>query len=381
VWVNLDFTAKQEFTLKTAIASSGAITTIDVYESVNDAPDSGVLMIGSEAFTFTEKNNGLKQLGGVTRAAKGTSEAAHSALDVVWWNQNDIFIYYGDASAASPDTNDHYEPIFNKATSTNTSWDYDSFGTGLGDTSLNPGSWAFTLLANTISKYTADHGTDDTNWAEIGMKTTSSFGASSARWSMHNPCGITAANFQNGEKYRTSSLWFAAIVSAPESGTWVTESSIAMPTAVTTWENWSQNETLASGAKYVGLYQVSPIINDYVEVADVTLTIDSTYIPVATLGAEQGNYSLDCVLSNSTTGEGIEIHMQMALDQTLEIDCANKTITYQADGSNQLQAMTFKGNPRRNWFNLAVGNNTWLFADVGTNGVGIDVTWEERHYQ
>ncbi len=102
VWVNLDFQAVQQATLAAAIAGAGAVDTIDVNESVSGFPSAGILLIGTEAFTYTGKNNSLRRFTGVTRSARGTAAGAHAINDAVWWVQHDIWILYGNAAATAP---------------------------------------------------------------------------------------------------------------------------------------------------------------------------------------------------------------------------------------------------------------------------------------
>lgn len=382
VWINLSFQAAQDATLKTAIAASGAITTIEVNESIVDFPASGILLCGSEVFTYTGKSDTSKRFTGVTRAAKGTSEAAHAISATVDWIQYDVWILYGNASSTAPVTDDNYKPAFALASSTNTSWDYDTFGPG------GTGAWSRASAGSGIT-YTADKDSDAVPWSEIGVRCINATYPSGEYW-IYNPCGITVANFANGEYFAnliamSNGSYFGQIMSALSSGSYVQEYLIGGPSSNDVWESWSRNETLISGSVYVKM-RLEAATNlgtgdMSLECADVTLTLNSSYTPVIAIGTEQGNYSLACKITNNTTVNAIELSYTMAVNQDLEVDTDLKTITLLDDGSNQFQALTVTAGPRRNWLPLAVGANTLKYDDTGCDTVTVVIDWEERHYQ
>lgn len=384
VWVNLDFQPKGEGTLEAAIASSGTVDTIDLNEDTSAFPSAGALIIDSEAFVYTGKNDQLKRFTGVTRAAHGTSMAAHLAGATVWWNQHEIYILYGNSTATAQVVDDDYMPAFDLA-STNSSWDYFEFGDGNGS---RPGSWrsavVYTPGAGGISEvYTGNQGAAADPWAEIGCHLDRHLGL--ARFFIYHPAGITNANFQTGEKWADNvSHWDAILESSPDGQTWSTEYSIPAPSLASTWEIWSRNEALNSGARYAALtIKGSNLLwrNRYVESSRVTVTLDSAYTPTVTVNAEQGNYRLNADIENETTGEVIHLDFNMSLNQDLEVNTDDKTVIYLADDSNQFQALTIAGGPRRDWLPLAVGSNTLKFTDAGTAGVTIDIEYEERFYE
>ena len=387
VWVNLDFVTKPTVTatLNTAIAASGGITTIDAASDISMYPNAGILMIDDEAFTYTGKNNTYKRFTGVTRAQRGTSEAAHTVGDYLYWIQHDIWVLYGNAAASAPTVDDTYKPIFNLSTSTNASWDYDDFGYGGLWNSDRAGSWYFIQVTNSAYPYGADHGaTTVTEWNEIGIWRGPFTGQyADGRFLIYNPCCITNANFQNGEKnigVYTGYTWTGRIISSTNGISWTTEYDIADP--LSAWEDWSRDEALLpTTSKYVGLELIAISPDDYLECADVTLTLNATYIPTGTVGSEQGNYTLACRITNTTTGEAIDLDMLLALNDILTVDTAAKTVILDADDSNQFQALTLVDSIRKDWLKLVPGNNTLQFDDVGTAAVTITLDWEERFYQ
>jgi phage-related protein len=118
----------------------------------------------------------------------------------------------------------------------------------------------------------------------------------------------------------------------------------------------------------------------YVECDDVTVNLDSSNTPTATIGAEQGNYELACTITNETTGDAIQLNFSMELNEELEVDTDEKEVVYLANNSRQMQALTLVGGVRREWLPLQPGNNTLRFDDTGTTGVTVTITFEKRYY-
>ncbi len=389
VWVGLNLAAAKEFTLKTAIASTGDVDTIEVNEDISGMPSAGTVLIDNEAFTYTSKNNTARTFNNVTRAAKTTSMAGHTAGTDVFWIEHDIWILYGNAAATAPVINDNYKPIF-RLDSSNTSWDYEAFGENDG---LRRGAWSNSIYDSFFGRaYTSNHSTDADPWIEIGCRLTAnplSYASENyVLWYLYHPCRITNMNFQNGEKYSLDvSHWQTdtGIVSSPDGSTWSLEYAIAAPAADDTWEAWSQNEAIAGGGRaYAGMklwsrFSVGVQAMLTLECSDVTVTLDSTRTPTTEfIGSENGAYELACTIENQSTGDSVILECVMALNQELELDTEAKTVTLLDDGSNQFQALTLNGGARRDWLPLQPGNNTLEFTDVGTGNVTITIDWRKR---
>ncbi len=385
VWANLDFQASQTATM--AAIADAVVTTITATTDISGWPSTGILYIETEAITYTGRNVTDKTFTGCTRGAKGTTAAAHAAALTAYWIQHDIWILYGNASAAAPTVDSNYEPAFELDHSTNTSWVYEEFGE---DDGLRSASWAWLFYYNwmivTSAHYTANQNTNASPWSEVGLSITpsTSVGSSKGVYYLYNPCGVTNANFTNGE-YNSTKLGGGSpavgIQSSVNATTWVTEYAPAM-THDTTWRAWSQNQALTAGSKYVGLYVYDPGYADiYGEAADCAVTLNSTYTPVVVIGAEQSNYDLAVTLTNSTTGDSIALALTMQLNQTLEIDTDAKTVTLLADNSKQMQALTFTGGARRDWLRLATGNNTLTWSDTGTVSVEVEILFDRRYFE
>lgn len=380
VWVNLEFPYPAPLVALTtvnAMLAGETVTELEVNQSITGFPSYGILVIDNEVFTYTSKSNSLRTFQGVTRAAKDSTAAGHAAGATVWLCQNDVWILYGNATASAPAGDVLQMPAFNLTTSTNTSWDYDEFGA---DGTERSGMWV-RYESGGADCYTGNRGASTSPWVEVGIwdAVVGAFG----RWYLFNPCGITDANFQNGEKYYAGVAWDARIQSLGfGGGAWIDWYDIPAPALATTWEAWSRNQAMLD--EYgVGLYLTYPgdgAATNYVEAADVTLTLNGTYTPTVIIGDEHDNYTLACTITNTTTGQAISVEFYMALDEALEVDTYYKTLSYLEDNSSQFQALDFANEARRDWLPLVPGVNVLQFDDTGTTAVTVTVAWEERYY-
>lgn len=380
VFTCLDWAAKQQTTLA-ATMGTGALSSFAAAADISGFPASGIVEIGSELFTYTGKDNGTRTFSGVTRAAKGTTAASHAIGNAILWIQHDIWIEYGSSTLppfapAAPATG----PIFDLATSTNTSWNYDDFFATDED---RPGAWSFSNTKNTAA-YGGNRGASATTYAELGIGSTAGGTklALDGSWSIFNPCGITSANFVGGEFYHGRTAWWSGRVrSSSDGATWAVAYTI--PTGSNdTWNSWSQNVALG-GARYLKLTLAgygSLADPSRLEVSDVTLALDSNYTPTVTIGAEQTSYRLSATLSNVTTGDAIEIDVSIDVDESLEIDTDNHELTLLTDDSPQYQALTLVGGPRRHILRLQPGNNTLMYEESGLAEVDVEIEFERRYY-
>jgi hypothetical protein len=386
-WINLDLAAKQTFTLKTAITGTGALTSVDVNEDISNMPDEGIIKIESERLTYSAKSDTDRAFTGITRGAKESTAATHTAGLTVTWIEHDIYMYYGDASATAPATDDTLKPLLNLSTSTNTSWDFDDFWS----TDPRSAEWkpSPSPLAPVTYTYTANQMTDADPAAELGIlggRITNLGAATWSFWRITAPGGITDANFANGQKYNlvlgealvqyntsTSPLSMAT--------TWTTWYAIPATTVANTWQAWSNSATLGGTYYHIRL-AVRTKLACRVEAADVTLTLASGGVPTRTLGSEVTSvYDLNCVLKNTTTGESLTFRAQIEQNQILRINTLLKTVRYLKDGANFFSTMRLTGtNPvRTQWLRAQQGSNTWSFTDAGTGNVSVVIKWQGRN--
>jgi hypothetical protein len=399
VWFNLTFQANIAMTLDGDITD--AITEIVVNEDISGMPASGILMIGTEAITYTSKTNLTKTFSGCTRGAKYTTAAAHSNTDAVTWIQHDVFLYYGDASLTAPVTDDDYKPLVTLATSTNDSWVFADFGSTAG---TRPGQWTYgydvaysNAPASYATHYTANQGTDATPWSEMGYKTfcdaSVSTYASYRTWlRFYTPCKINNIAITNGEYKSTASPGGSTIYvqcgdSAGSAGNLGTDITTTAMTQDDTWRAWTGGGACdAGGNTNVQVWNAihsgsgGSAVTSYYEFSDCTLTLNSTYTPDAVAGAEQSSsYNLTAVLANSTTGESITFNTTLELDDSITLDCDNSTLT-NAAGTSLLSGKTLN-TVRQHWLRLLPGANALTYTETGVADVDLSITWEDRLYE
>jgi hypothetical protein len=383
IWFNLDFQRAPDLSLTTAIASSGTIASIELDDEVEMAllPETGIVLIDSEAFLYTAKNLIDKQLTGITRATKGTSMAAHTVGDDVHWIQHDVYILYGNGSASAPSVDDDYKPAFELDHSSNTSWVYEQFGDG---DNKRAGRWqgwgAIRRLLGNSGRYTGDRGELADPYTYLGAYVDAGL-SEAAGWYLAHPCGIVNAAWSDGEKYYDGIGFNSKVRYWPRGESfWKTQYDIPEPSADTTWESWSK---AADAVDWDPVADQVAMITYFdpqrVQVGDVTVSLNSSETPVVSVNGEQGNYDLSCTLTNQETGEAIDLDFVMDVNSELEIDTDERVITWLADDSRHLEARTLSS-VRRHWLRLLSGNNTLEFTDVGTGNVTITTEFKRRYY-
>lgn len=413
IWVNLDWQKYIPLTLRTAIAATGTVETIDVNEDIDLMPSSGILLIDSEVFLYTGKNNGLKRFAVLARAAHGTSMAAHIVDEDVFWIQHAIEITYGNASLPALVTNDGNKPMIELATSTNLAFDYDSFGkhfqiapTGQQGVrtwqwrrppqGLHPIielAWLYTGYSDSQFAGYPDGNPYSTNpWAVAGTFRRSGALIPSLAWELYCPCGIASWNFANGYKRANDSVaaWDARVLSYQLAGggsgggddSFFIEYTIPAPGSPDAWEAWSRSQSAVGTDIYYLRLRLLPNSTNttgvFVEISDATVTFDSDLTPVATICAQVGNYTVDARLTHVESGRALDINYAMAIDTSLEIDTDAGSVTFLGDGSSQFQAVRRHPRPRVEWLPLQPGTNTLRWEEEGVAEVDVTVDWRER---
>jgi hypothetical protein len=383
IWVNIDWQAAQTGTLSAAMGT-GSLTTVTVNEDISQWPSSGLFLIDSEVFAYTGRNTTTKTFTGVTRASRGTTAAAHDAADAVTWVQHEIWIEYGDATLDPIVPDNDYKPMF-VLTSSNTSWDYDEFYDLVSGSSRmqsrRTGRWTPSGTGSNV--YGGNQNTTDDPYEELGLASSvaGTKAAISYYWSLFNPCGITAANFQNGQFWHGRGDWWAGYVQSSSGGAaWTTNYSI--PTSSNeTWNSWSQNVTGLT-VNYVRLWlsgYASLAKPMRLECADVTVTLNSSYTPLVVLAAADQTYRVQPTIENQTTEESITIDAAVDVDQSIEIDVANHQVTLLADDSDAYNAVETVEGVRRWILRLQAGSNTLSYTQTGLVEVDVDIVFERRY--
>ncbi|HIP95655.1 MAG TPA: hypothetical protein EYH32_00385 [Anaerolineae bacterium] len=381
IWFNADWQAAQYATLSTSI-TTGDVDSIEVNEDISGFPSSGVLLIDGEAFSYTSKSDADRKFTGITRAVWGTSEAAHSTGATVWWMQHEVVIAYGNASVGAPSVDDRYKPAFDLTVSTNTSWHYTEFGDSDELRAARWHRWGNLTTAGNGGCYSATQGSLASPYTVAGAWL-SKLQGNAFGWYLKNACGIVNAAWADGLKRarEDTSDFLVHLMYWVRGDTWWTwQATISNPTAVNTWEAWSEPAAASDWDEAETMAIAAYFHAQDVEVGTVTVTLSSTDTPAVSIGPEQGNYSLRAKITNETTGEAIEISFDMSLNETLEVDTEAKTVTHLADGTNQFQAVSLVGGVRRHWLRLVSGQNTLRFEDDGTSSVTVTTKFYARYY-
>jgi hypothetical protein len=405
VWTNINLNPLKTATIKTAIANTGAVGTIDLYlgsrADISIAivflagirSTGGIVKIDNELFTYTGIDQAKRTLTGVIRASKGTSMAAHTTQTTITFIEHDIWLMYGNPSAGAPDQDETKKPIIDLAASTNDSWVYaDFWDTG----GIRAGCWK-PAVVKTLGRWSGCYGGISATYTDLATVLGMHIAAYEAggkwkaetatlEWSLYHPAGITQVS-SDGSYYRSNLNWpltASSLLRGNSNGSnWVAQWTIASPISMKSWPAWTKNGE-ALGATYNNIkfsFSGSTGANAYeeanFEVANVTLTLDSTKRPAVTALAEQPNYWMDCKITNTTTGEWLSIAYLMNLNSVITIDCENKTAYYD-DNSVILGALQFS-TPRLDWLNLSPGANVLQYDDVGTVAVTSVVTFNSRN--
>jgi len=397
VWANIGLQPNIELKLLTAIADTGTPVTIDIkattgYKALlSRLPSMGTVLIDSELFSYTGKDETLRQLSGITRAIKATSIAEHLAAATIRWIEHDIWLVYGNGDLDAPDTDDTTEPVLNLTNSNNISWDYDNFADAAG---MRAGGWKPTLIKSYGPEseiYGGDLGTYADPAAAMGMRIKSysrsgRYQAESAimEWSIYQPSGITSVD-ANGKSYRYSTNWpsYAKSHKSKDGTTWYLITQYTKPTTAGTWMPWTDSSKSLSGYyTYVkwrmnGSVSASSGNEVALEVNDMTLSLSTTYTPYAKIASEEANYYLDARITNQTTGDFIDLQTPMALNDTMTVDTDTYSITHD-DGTNGLGARTLSSR-RNEWLKLIPGANVLAWDDTGTAAVTCVIKWQDRN--
>ncbi|MCA9872469.1 MAG: hypothetical protein KC441_02410 [Anaerolineales bacterium] len=400
VWVPLSFSYIAPVTLASALGT-GSVASIEVNEDITDYPAAGILMIGSEAIQYTSKINNKSQFVGITRGAHGTTAASHSAGGQVDCVQHSVYLLYGYASNLV-----YYDltppPVFDVILSTNEVWVYNTsfglsyetrFGAWQHDVDQSAEYYAYpysTLGAATLPKPL------NSPWAALGIAY-SNLGTAAGKASIvfENICGIDEVDITAGELY----AWAADELNGwqlSHYGFVEGEAQLADTTAVpgtrASLLGWTQTIDLTGLTGVATRYSFSlkltgylgvPVSSGFASFAGIDtayITLHSTTIPSVTLGSEQSNYNLSATITNTTTGEAITITFNMPLNETLEVDTDQGTVTYLLDGSSQGQAVRIVGAPRQFWLPLVPGDNTLRFDDTGTGQITVATAFRKRYY-
>lgn len=406
VWSLLTLPEPVTLTLNGGIGS-GAISTLNFRKT--GANKAGlkrlgakfILQIENEFLLCSAPNANGYRCAVTSRAAFGSIAAAHADATACYHLPHAVWVYYGNSVASAPDLDTSRLPIFDTANSTNTSWVYADFADADG---LRAGSWVGSLLKSDsdVADGTRGRGTSDIYTAtQVGEADPASVAGiqiaayqkggawkgetASVEWRWNNPVGATHVASASGSKYRVSTDWpSTAALQKYTGGAWANVTNQAMPASAASWTAWSIGST-ALGASCTTLRlhmngSVKARADNYaaLEMNAITLTLDSSRAPSVTFGAQQGNYDLDAVLTNTTTGDSLILRFLMGTGQTLTINCEDKTVIHATSGANARPALD-TDTRRLQWMDCPPGVNTFQWTESGVANCTIVTTWRDRN--
>lgn len=407
IWTVVDLEPMVQVTLGAAILAGDTVTELSVKSTIANIKTlkknkklllaSGLLMIGSEAFTYTGIDVSKMKFTGVTRAARGTTAAGHSIADAIDWVQHDMWIVHGDLLATAPTVDDTKKPAFDAASSTNTSWVYAQFTRSGGKMA---GAWKPAVVKSANKKadiYTATQATDADPATAMGLSMYAALKGTrwraetaTLRWSISNPVGITAVT-SAGKKYRyatsfPSKAHLEARVQVASKWKTIEAWNEASPSSAQTWESWTHTGSALSTAASDVDFEFDGSVNGsasnaaHFEVTSVTLTLNSSNVPTITAISsvpEQTNYNLTARITNSANSKFIDIAYAMPLNKSIVVDTDAKTVIY--DGATGALAALTVPETRQDWLPLEPGvSNVLTFDDALLVALTLDVYWRDR---
>lgn len=395
IWVNLPFQARLAMTLSTAISNVGTPSAINFDNTRTNRLAFAritlpfVFRVDNEIFTATGKNDATLELSGLKRAQRNTSAATHDVGDTAYFIEHDIQIAYGNQELTAFVPDDDRKPII-ALTSTNDVWTFAEF---MDDDRLRTGIWGQSILTpgrNSIF-YGGDQASDADPWAEMGLairawQQGSKWKGETAAlaWAIYHPAGVTDTSF-DGEKYRNSAGWPTQAVGLQKSlngVNWTQVWSETSPSVISTFEAVTHNTVTLSGSFpfvriiFAGGVGAGTSFVAYLEIGNATLTFTSGNLPQILVSSPISSYEIDCQIRNNTTNKSIFVRKVIALNESLEIDCQLKKVTYLKDNSRN--AFVDWSSSRYDWLDLAPGDNEIEFIDVGTTALTFDFEWQDR---
>lgn len=386
-WVNLNLSPRHEAVLVTSLSATAGVTEIEVAHTkvgktfirAMATTLNKVVLIESEVFTFTAANEVTYKLTGVTTARKDTTAADHTAGATVRHIEHDLWILYGDSTLSAPDVNDDNKPMFD-LTSTNAALAYTYFY----DTDApRPGAWKGEVIDSKTGLsycYTADLNTFVSPSTKLGLSLTGSPSAynmlsetGTLAWSLTHPAGVTTVVY-SGDKYAVNSWPAIAGLQYLQTNTaWFTADNNNIPTTLYAWEalgpsTYNFASPYPASIRFAMDGSLSPYTGEHslIQFDTVTVSVDSTKLPTASIGTETAINFFDFTLTNNTTTEYIKVQTPCLVNSALVVDCDAKR-AYLADGSRVAVTLSTS---RDAWLDLRAGvANTMQLDETGLNAV------------
>jgi hypothetical protein len=406
IWINISLKAGYVTKLRTAIASSGSISTLDAlivlgYDKVPRA--GGILCVGNEYFTYT----GWKSVGtyiqytGVKRAAYNTSMASHAINDIVSLVENAITVIYGNSAVSSPDSDDPdtynlTKPCFDLSSSDNTKWVYTAstvFNSGNRTGAFIPS--VVSVARNLVTEYYKVTENAETGNVALGMQIgcTNKSETATVAWKLYHGGGIKTVS-STGKKYRNSATWLPTNTTQKAAGlqksingvNWYSVWDEATPTVLSTWQAWTHNSaSTTTNGKYIRFILQSviiptPAVTKLIDLEVLTCTVEFYSYPSGSFVGEKSNYTIDLMLENETTTDIIYLKFQMLIVGSsfvpFIVDSENYAVTY--NSLSAYKALKLDDDSKDVWLSLQPGSNTLKITATGLGTMDAALSWYQR---
>jgi len=389
LWVNLHFTPLSIQTLRLAV---GTDETEWAIQGDGNIPDAGTILIDAEVITYNRRVSGY--IYDIKRGRYGTTPADHAVGALLKPYHTVGHILYGPSAAVPENLRDtHYnndaEPVFMKNGTDNTAWTYSNFadyaktqawsyrdkGDGLGYVSESDRNGIY----STAWVYP---------WTAIGLAAGwTQYSAFSSRFAV--PIRLVRVIGRQIARTASASASGSPILSlSSDDGLWRVDafrSEQTLSIAPTTFDVTSPDlrptstDPLAIAGNNL-MWFVNQGSYLQVDISQLVVTFDPTYLPTIVVGAEEATYDLDLVLSNETTQESLLVQFPvMTIDKSLIIDSDEQTVIYSDDGSDRYGAVR-RNAPRQRFLPLAPGTNQIAITEAGMGTLDVTITYRPRWF-
>lgn len=403
VWVNLQSRPSQTAILNNGFGAGDVITELEVLPVAADIrlfPNQGMLLIDSEVFTYTGKDNQRGKFLGVKRAAKDTAAGTHTDYATIRWIEHEIWIVYGGQTAEfdfyddAPEgvvlDYDDRKPTIDLGASTNTHWQFSQ--------------WPYGDTSSTAKYRYPKWRSVESALGTAGLTTLIDPSLYSQMYVERHPGVVDPLVGGTWEEWRSYWLvnlpgyWIEALQAEVSAARYDTGDFIVfIGTAVQRDEALLEftrpptiNERLYETLEWSGSIDPARLYFAQYGTAAMRANLDSLIIdfssesydgPQIVRTTAHDNYSLDLTLANLTTAEAIALRTELAwaTDLGLRIDSDTRRVTLIGDGSNQYQALTRDAH-RQDVLPLLPGDNTLRVDETGLQGMQVVVTFEKRTY-
>lgn len=408
-------------------------------DAINALPSNGRLMIDSELFSYTGKNVTTRQFTGVTREAFNTTAAEHTVGDYVRWIEHEIYIYHGAHDLPAFVVNDNYKPPI-ELDSTNAAWTWDAtfaktnvskgWKTGAGwwrggfpyywddENDYYEHDYGATICYGYYESMATTAPSAQTNEASVIFSVIGEYFINTG----YAPCVSINPGFPSGYEFHghpncayipagathveahgnrwlssaagtdwyltsaTNYLFRVGSATTPSSldqfSDFLDGFSVAAPGVTDATDAWTQASLDLGGTyNYFLLYAQRNVANDdgeiRLEITDLTATLNSSNLPVAAAGSSYEYYHINASLSNTTTGDYIDVDHYCNLNTALIISTAEHTVVDNDSGAyarGAIQLSTY----RHDWLKMTPGANVLQWDETGATGLTIVVKRRER---